>query len=347
MLLRDFVVGFVEACAAQIEIIRAFQFIVAEEFAAVLPVEDLDGIGIQWIAFAVGFLREFREVVGIIMVEAMGENKPRIRLQDACQRTGLRQDVFVVVFRERDAARFRAGREDEAEHAALFVVETDVFDGTCIDAVEGVMDAVFIFRNNFRNGAFRDFQLATVFLQRDIIIACDETQHLMHLVWIRMEDAVQFDLHFLPFFRHKFDGFDFDDVINLSKIETDAVDVAFEAFDFVDINFVCTEIAGLDALRDDLLWIEAFLVADGHIDVHVGGFLRAQGDFDGGIGFRRLFDAELRDPRVMGAGAFHPHDAIDEFRLRQIVDGPFAFFKIGDIDFRVHIRFWNILQHTA
>ena len=281
------------------------------------------------------------------MVEAMRENETRVWLQHAAGRIRLRQDVFVVVFRERDAARFRAAREDEAEHAALFVVETDVFDGTCIDAVEGVMDTVFVLHGDFRNGAFCDFQLATVFLQRDIVVACDETQHLMHLVWIRMEDAVQFDLHLLAFFRHKFDGFDFDDVIDLSKIEADTVDVAFEAFDFVDINFVCTEVAGLDALRDDLLRIEAFLVADGHIDVHVGGFLRAQGDFDGGIGFRRLFDAELRDPRVMGAGAFHPHDAIDEFRLRQIVDGPFAFFKIGDIDFRVHIRFRNIFQHTA
>ena len=63
MLLRDFVVGFVEACAAQIEIICSFQFIVAEEFAAILPVEDLDGIGIQWIAFTEGCFCQFCEIV--------------------------------------------------------------------------------------------------------------------------------------------------------------------------------------------------------------------------------------------------------------------------------------------
>ena len=163
-----------------------------------------------------------------------------------------------------------------------------------------------------------------------------------------MEDAVQFDLHFLPLFRDELDGFDFDDFIDLPQIEADAVDVAVEAFDFIDVDFVGVEIAGLDALRDDLLRIEALLVADGHIDMHHGGFLSAHGDFDGGVGVRRLFDAELPDPRVMGVGAFHTHDAIDEFGLRQVIEDPFTIREVFEcVDFRIHFRFRNVFFYTA
>lgn len=210
---------------------------------------------------------------------------------------------------------FLCWREDQTQHSCLCIVESDEFDRVPVCILERVAYSILVFDDDLFDFVFWHDEFDATICDICFFFTCDESDGLMDLVRVCMEDSIELERDDVVMFPHELDVLYFDGFSDLaSDVKSDSVYIAGEIRDLVDRDAVCFPscVGAKSAEGYDLFWIEGFVRSDCQIHMHAVGDFGSHGDFQVPVLGGWRLQLERGDPGVVCVEDLEFHDSVFE-----------------------------------